>query len=311
MKRRDFIKTSFLGAAGLAYSPSYIAQGIREKEWIHLSILHTNDMHSHVDPFPINHPKYPGQGGLERRASLINKVRSVKDNVLLLDAGDIFQGTPYFNFYKGEVEYKAMNLMGYDATTIGNHDFDNGIEGLNNMLPQAQFKCINANYNLSDTIISDKVIPHYIFERSGLKIGVFGVGVALEGLVLPSLYGNTQYLNPLSVANKQATFLKEEKKCDLVVCLSHLGYKYKTRQISDVILAQQSKDIDIIIGGHTHTFLEKPTEIKNSINKKVLINQVGWAGLQLGRIEIGIKKEFNQKNANKKILFFHKKNILV
>ncbi|MBL4651352.1 MAG: metallophosphatase [Flavobacteriales bacterium] len=266
------------------------------KEIIKLTVLHTNDMHSHIDPFPLNDPKYPGLGGIEKRAALINNIRSKEENILLLDAGDVFQGTPYFNMYGGELEFKLMSKMGYDACTIGNHDFDNGLEGLKKMIPHANFPFINCNYDFSNTLLDRSVIPHKIFYKSGLKIGVFGIGVELEGLVDLKNYGETKYLDPLEISNEKAKYLKKVEKCHLVICLSHLGHSYRSRKISDLVLAEKSKNIDLIIGGHTHTFLDKPIEIKNQARKKILVTQVGWAGIRLGRIdyEIHLKSDSNK-----------------
>ncbi|MGE0560748.1 MAG: bifunctional UDP-sugar hydrolase/5'-nucleotidase [Flavobacteriales bacterium] len=285
--RRKFIKQSLLAGGGLlalnAIPLSSFA--LKDNKCTQITILHTNDVHSHIEPFPNNDPKHPNLGGAARRAALINKIRSEEQHVLLLDAGDVFQGTPYFNKYLGELDFKLMSLMQYDAATIGNHDFDNGIEGLKNMLPHASFPFINSNYDLSNTTLYNDVLKHKTFIKDNIKIGVFGLGVELDGLVSKNLYKETVYLNPIEIANQKATFLKEEEKCDLVICLSHLGYSYKSNTVSDLILAEKTQNIDLIIGGHTHTFLEKPTEIKNLVQKKVLVNQVGWAGIFLGRVD--------------------------
>lgn len=297
LNRRDFIKSIGITGTGLMLSPSYLLGAVKNKEVVKLTILHTNDMHSHINPFPMNDPKHPGLGGMERRAALIKQVRSQEENVLLLDAGDVFQGTPYFNLYGGELEFKLMSKMGYDACTIGNHDFDNGLEGLKKMMPHANFPFINSNYDFSNTILDKSTIPHKIFEKQGLKIGVFGIGVELEGLVDKRNYGETKYLDPVSIANKKAGQLKNELNCHLVVCLSHLGHSYKTNKVSDIVLAEETKHIDLIIGGHTHTFLDTPVEVKNKKNKKVLVTQVGWAGIRLGRVDYVIHKKTKENSS--------------
>lgn len=288
--RRTFIKQSFLGGVSLlgAAALNPLSAAIFKKNHTKITILHTNDVHSHIDPFPSNDPKYPNMGGAAKRAALIEQIRTEEKNVLLLDAGDIFQGTPYFNMYGGELEFKLMSLMKYDAATIGNHDFDNGIEGLNNMLPHANFPFLNVNYDFSNTILNDKIAPYKTIEKENVKIGIFGVGVELAGLVDKKLYAETQYNNPIIAANNTAKHLKHNENCHLIICLSHLGYAYKSNKVSDIVLAQETKDIDLIIGGHTHTFLDKPTKVKNKANKITLINQVGWAGLYLGRIDFYI-----------------------
>jgi len=286
MKRRDFIQktaisSAFLGLGGLSLS-SFSSVSTK-----HLTILHTNDVHSYIDPFPENHPKNPNMGGVARRAALIEQIRKENPNVLLLDAGDIFQGTPYFNYFGGEIEFKLMSMMKYDLATIGNHDFDNGIDGLYNQLPNASFEFVNANYDLKNTILDGHIKPYKIFNKNGIKVGIFGLGVELEGLVDKRNYKEAVYINPVEIAQDMTKILKHEQKCDLVICLSHLGYQYKNEpdKISDTKLATLTKDIDLIIGGHTHTFLDKPTVLKNADGKDVIVNQVGCYGLNLGRID--------------------------
>ena len=286
MKRRDFIQktaisSAFLGLGGLSLS-SFSSVNTK-----HLTILHTNDVHSYIDPFPENHPKNPNMGGVARRAALIEQIRKENSNVLLLDAGDIFQGTPYFNYFGGEIEFKLMSMMKYDLATIGNHDFDNGIDGLYNQLPNASFSFVNANYDLKNTILDGHIKPYKIFHKNGIKVGIFGLGVELEGLVDKRNYKEAVYNNPVEITQDMTRILKHEQKCDLVICLSHLGYQYKNDpdKISDTKLATLTKDIDLIIGGHTHTFLDKPTILKNTDGKDVIVNQVGCYGLNLGRID--------------------------
>lgn len=295
MKRRDFIQkttasTALLTLGGLGLS-SFKTVDIK-----HITILHTNDVHSYIDSFPADDPKNPNMGGVAKRAAIISAIRNENPNVLLLDAGDIFQGTPYFNYYGGELEFKLMSMMKYDAATIGNHDFDNGLEGLYAQLPHAQFDFINANYDFKNTVMDGFTKPYKIFTINGIKIGVFGIGIELEGLVDKKNYKETVYNDPLTVSQDMARILKQENKCDLVICLSHIGYKYsyEPNKISDLKLAATTKDIDLIIGGHTHTFLDKPTLVKNIEGKDVLVNQVGCYGLNLGRIDF-----YFETNANK------------
>jgi 5'-nucleotidase len=204
-----------------------------------------------------------------------------------LDAGDIFQGTPYFNYYGGELEFKLMSMMEYDASTIGNHDFDNGVAGLYAQMPHAKFEFLSANYDFKNTLMDGIAKPYKIFNKNGIKVGVFGIGIELDGLVDKKNYLETRYNNPVETAQEMTRILKEEHKCDLIICLSHLGYNYKNEptRICDLQLAAVTKDIDLIIGGHTHTFLDKPTVTKNSIGNDVLVNQVGCYGINLGRID--------------------------
>lgn len=283
MKRRRFIKNSIYGSLGGSLILNSLS--CEKKNFKKITILHTNDVHSHIEPFPKDHSKFPNMGGFERRSTLINNIRLKNPNTLLLDAGDVFQGTPYFNFYGGELEFKLMSMLKYDAMTIGNHDFDNGIDGLNSQLPKASFDIISSNYDFSNTILENKIkrTKTYIFDE--VKIGVFGLGIELKGLVSDELYKETKYLDPVEISNDITDYLKNEEKCDLIICLSHLGFKYKKNKISDFILAQKTKDIDLIIGGHTHTFMDKPTITKNKIGNDVIINQVGCFGVYLGKID--------------------------
>jgi 5'-nucleotidase len=260
-----------------------------------LTILHTNDTHSRIDPFPMDGSRNQGLGGVAARSALISKIRREEENVLLFDAGDIFQGTPYFNIYKGEPEIKAMAAMQYDATTIGNHDFDAGMDNLAMQLNRhASFPMIVCNYDFNGTPMENHHIPYKIFKKGGLKIGVLGVGVELNGLVPANLYGTTQYLDPIQKANEYADLLKK-KDCDLVICLSHLGYKYDNNKVSDLVLGRETNNIDLIIGGHTHTFLDAPVVVKNKLGEDVIVNQVGFAGINLGRLDF----EFSEKRRKK------------
>lgn len=286
MKRRSFIKNITQSGVAL-YAGPWLAGAMTAPETVKLTILHTNDVHSRLDPFPKDGSRNSGKGGAARRAALIKNIRAEEENVLLLDAGDIFQGTPYFNFFGGEIEMKVMSQMGYDAATIGNHDFDGGVDGLVSQLKHCSFPLLSANYDFSDTALNGQTQPVQIFDKGGLKIGVFGLGIKLDGLVPEELYKGTRYLDPLSAARDQASYLKNERKCDYVICLSHLGYKYRNEnKPSDHILASQSTDIDMIIGGHTHTFLARPTLLNNRNDEPVIVNQVGWGGLYLGRIDV-------------------------
>ncbi|UUC45384.1 metallophosphoesterase [Flavobacterium cerinum] len=304
MKRREFLKGTLASSAlvtvgGLSLSSFTNAPDIKK-----LTILHTNDVHSHIDPFPATDPKNPNMGGVARRASLIQEIRKENPNVLLLDAGDIFQGTPYFNYYGGELEFKLMSMLQYDLATMGNHDFDNGIDGFYAQLPHAKFDFVSANYDFKNTVLDGIVKPYKIFVKDGIKIGVFGLGVELQGLVDKKLYKETVYNDPVETANEMTRILKHEQKCDLVICLSHIGFKYNNEpeRICDVLLARRTKDIDLIIGGHTHTFLTKPVIEKNRDGKEVLINQVGCYGINLGRIDFYFDADKTKSHSGKSIV---------
>lgn len=293
--RRDFLKKLGLLSASLVASPVLALEASRGIE--KLTILHTNDVHSRIDPFPMDGSRNAGLGGVARRSTLITKIRQEEEHVLLLDAGDIFQGTPYFNLYGGELELKLMSELGYDGATLGNHDFDNGVEGFAKQMHHAHFPIICSNYDFTSTALEGKTIPYKIFKKGKLRIGVIGIGIELEGLVEKKNYGETIYLDPVIQSNKYATLLKEEEKCDLVICLSHLGYKYKEKKISDQVLATQSKNIDLIIGAHTHTFMQQPDVMKNSEGKEIKIFQVGFAGINLGRIDYYFERSKNRKSS--------------
>lgn len=269
-------------AAAALVSPSLISM---KKQPLKLVILHTNDTHSNIDPFPKNHAKFPDKGGVSRRAKLIQSIRDQHEHVLLLDAGDVFQGTPYFNKFKGVLEMKVMQEMGYDAMTMGNHDFDIGIEGFVHAKQHASFPIVNCNYNFEQTLLKGQVSTSIVLKKAGRKIGVTGVGIDLNGLVANSQTKGLVYNDPISAVQREVNNLRRNG-CDLVVCLSHLGFEYAESKVSDRVLAENTSGIDIIIGGHTHTFLEKGVILQNKEGKSVVINQVGYGGLQLGRIEV-------------------------
>lgn len=302
MNRKSFLKTLGGGTLALSLTPDFIFANslkiVDENSPYRLTVLHTNDQHSRIEPFDASNARNPNQGGVARRASLIEQIRSKEKNVLLLDSGDIFQGTPYFNMFGSELELKLMSMMGYDAGTMGNHDFDNGLDGFLKVLPNAQFPFICSNYDFKNTILDGKTHPFKIFKKGGIKVGIFGLGINLDGLVGKKQYQETQYINPVDVAQHYSNYLKKDKKCDLVICLSHLGYEYKNEEnlISDRKLVAQTENIDLILGGHTHTFLPEPQSVQNRQGKNVLINQVGFAGLLLGRIDFYFDKNKNIKN---------------
>lgn len=303
MKRRDFIQKTVAGSALLTVGGLSLSS-FNTLETKHITILHTNDVHSHIDPFPADHPRNANMGGVARRANLIESIRKENPNVLLLDAGDIFQGTPYFNYYGGELEFKLMSMLNYDLATMGNHDFDNGLEGFYAQLPHAKFDFVSANYDFKNTMLDGIVKPYKTFKKDGIKIGVFGLGIELEGLVDKKNYKETVYKSPVETAQEMTRILKTQEKCDLIICLSHIGYTYKNEpnKVSDLNLAAQTKDIDLIIGGHTHTFLDKPTIVKNLDGIDTLVNQVGCYGINLGRIDFYFDKDKNKSNFGRTIV---------
>lgn len=302
MNRKQFLTTLGGGTLAMTLAPSFLMaenfSALNLASEYQLTILHTNDQHSRIEPFDSSYTRNPNQGGFARRAALIQKIRSQESNVLLLDSGDTFQGTPYFNFFGGELEFKLMSMMGYDASTMGNHDFDNGLKGFKKVRPVANFPFLCSNYDFKNTILEGETEKYKIFNKNGIKVGIFGIGIQLEGLVGKKDYGETEYLDPIEIAQHYSDFLRNEKKCDMVICLSHIGYDYQDdrKKISDKILAANTDGIDLILGGHTHTFLPEPQSFMNKSGKNVLVNQVGWAGLLLGKITFYFDKNKNVKN---------------
>ena len=257
---------------------------------IKLVILHTNDTHSQVEPTENSNLKTADMGGYARRMGVIEKIRSEEKNVLLFDTGDFSQGTPYFNFFNGRVEIDALNRMQYDAGTLGNHEFDNGIDTLAVILQKARFPMISSNYEVDNTPIKNQIQPYLILKKFGLKIGIMALNVDPKSLIIESNYRGLVYRDPIEKAQELSAFLKNKKKCDLVICLSHLGSDSTSVDVNDFTVAHQTKHIDIILGGHSHSLLEN-VKTNNANGKKVIISQMGKSGLYLGRIDLELKKK--------------------
>lgn len=253
-----------------------------------LFIFHTNDTHSRLEPMDVNSSdKFAGLGGFVRRATAVDSLRKVHPDMLLFDAGDFSQGTPYYNMYKGEVEVLLMNEMKYDAGTIGNHEFDFGLENMARLFKMAKYPIVCANYNFKGTVLENIVKPYVVIERAGLKIGVFGLSPRLEGLVSSYNCEGVTYLAPVQVANEIALKLKKDEKVDLVVCISHLGLKPSAlNQDSDQVLVRNTSNIDLVIGGHSHTFMDQPEIVLNKEGKSVPISQMGKNGVYLGMFKV-------------------------
>jgi 5'-nucleotidase len=256
-----------------------------------ITIIHTNDTHSQIDPFPVEDRQYPGQGGVARRATLVKRVRDDNPNTLLIDAGDSFQGTPYFNFYKGEVEYRAMSGIGYDVGTLGNHEFDNGVAALAVAMKFASFDFVSSNYDVRGTVLEKRVKRYVVRELAGVRIGLFGLGVSPTGLITPDNFQGITYQDPVEASRSVIKILKETERCHLIVCMSHLGY-YKVpkgNEIGDTQVAAQVDGIDFIASGHTHTFMKQPVVQKQPSGKDTIIFQVGKSGINLGRVDFTIR----------------------
>ncbi len=214
----------------------------------------------------------------------IEQVRKENKNVLLFDAGDFLQGTPYFNLFKGKVETEAMNMMRYDAVTLGNHEFDYGLEALEKVVRRAKFPIISSNYDFSGTPLNNLIKPYLIFKKDGVKIGVIAINIQPKGLIASGNYDGMKFLQPERVANELALKLKTTDRCDMVICLSHLGYT------ADKRLVEQTRNIDIIIGGHSHTNMKTPDMLKNIDNKDVMVFQTAGRGIYVGRIDVELEK---------------------
>lgn len=269
----------------ILYFVFLLSLAMQAKDLRKIVILHTNDTHSQIEPFSKNAVRHPDMGGYARRAGVIDSIRKAEETVFLFDDGDFCQGTPYFNMYGGRIEVQGFNRMNYDCVTLGNHEFDNGMDSLAMMLDLAEFPVVASNYDVNRSILKNKVLPWIIIERNGVKVGVLSSNVNPDGLIMKESIKGVKYKDPIKVANKYSKFLKEKEKCDLVVCLSHLGSDSTETVVNDFQLARQSKNIDIILGGHSHTLLENVKTL-NSLGQPVLIAQMGRSGLFLGKVEV-------------------------
>src|SRR5918996_1322392 len=280
INRRKFLSSSAVFGAALVTSPRSFAFNADE---IVITILHTNDTHSQIDPLPAN-DRNAGKGGVARRATLVKKIRKENPNTLLVDAGDVLQGTPYFNFFKGEVEYKAMSAIGYDIGTLGNHEFDNGVEALAAALKFANFDLVSSNYDVKGTVLEGRVKPYVVKTVGGIRVGLFGLGISPVALITPENFKGITYIDPVLAARDVVKKLREEERCALVVCMSHLGY-HEDNQRGDSFVASQIDGIDFIASGHTHTFMQEPVTQTQPCGAKTLIFQVGRSGIYVGRVD--------------------------
>jgi 5'-nucleotidase len=281
INRRNFLTTSAAFGATLVGFPRTLLEASAAETVI--TILHTNDTHSQIDPLPPN-DRNAGKGGVARRATLVKRVRKENPNTLLLDAGDVLQGTPYFNFYKGEVEYKAMSAIGYDAGTLGNHEFDNGLEALAAALKFANFDIVSANYDVKGTVLEDRVKRYVVKTAGGIRVGLFGLGISPTALITPANFKGVTFIDPVIAAREVVKKLREEERCSLIVCMSHLGY-HEDGKRGNSMLASQVDGIDFIASGHTHLFMEQPVTATQPCGAKTLIFEVGKSGIYVGRVD--------------------------
>lgn len=258
----------------------------------HLEVLHTNDTHSCIMPLNPNlaDTAVAGRGGFLRRVAMIKEERAKNPDLLLIDSGDFSQGSPFYTMFKGDVEVGLMNLMGYDAATIGNHEFDFGMENMARIFKMAKFPVVCANYDFTGTCVEGLVKPYVIIKRNGLKIGLFGLSPQLEGLVDLSKCKGVTYLDPVEVGNRVAAELKHDKKCDVVICVSHLGW-LRPDEMGDQKLLASSKDIDLVLGGHSHSYFKDLRYVNNADGKAVPVDQNGKNAMYVGKLTLSFDKK--------------------
>lgn len=258
----------------------------------HLEVLHTNDTHSCIMPLNPNlaDTAVAGRGGFLRRVAMIKEERAKNPDLLLIDSGDFSQGSPFYTMFKGDVEVGLMNLMGYDAVTIGNHEFDFGLENMARIFKMAKFPVVCANYDFTGTCVEGLVKPYVIIKRNGLKIGLFGLSPQLEGLVDLSKCKGVTYLDPIEVGNRVAAELKHDKKCDVVICVSHLGW-LRPDEMGDQKLLASSKDIDLVLGGHSHSYFKALRYVNNADGKAVPVDQNGKNAMYVGKLTLSFDKK--------------------
>lgn len=258
----------------------------------HLEVLHTNDTHSCIMPLNPNlaDTAVAGRGGFLRRVAMIKEERAKNPDLLLIDSGDFSQGSPFYTMFKGDVEVGLMNLMGYDAVTIGNHEFDFGLANMARIFKMAKFPVVCANYDFTGTCVEGLVKPYVIIKRNGLKIGLFGLSPQLEGLVDLSKCKGVTYLDPVEVGNRVAAELKHDKKCDVVICVSHLGW-LRPDEMGDQKLLASSKDIDLVLGGHSHSYFKALRYVNNANGKAVPVDQNGKNAMYVGKLTLSFDKK--------------------
>jgi len=292
-------RRAFLASLGAATVASHLPlRGSEPTASGRITLLHTNDTHSRIEPFGPGNGAISGLGGMARRATLVKQLRQQLGPVLLLDAGDTFQGTPYFNRYKGRLDYELMRMVGYDAGTLGNHDFDNGVDLLVDAMASMEqlkhsnppFAFVNCNYDFKGApALGKRVRPYLIREFPGLRVGLTGVGVAFAGLVAPKNHEGIGWRDPYDSLRPVVERLREVEKVDLVVVLSHLGYNLNGSAPDDLQMPGRVPGIDAIIGGHSHTFLETPTRVPQA-RGETLVSQVGFGGVNLGRMDFALSR---------------------
>ncbi|MFH1807323.1 MAG: metallophosphatase [Pseudomonadota bacterium] len=287
--RRRFLHGLAAGAGSVVAGPLIRVARASEPVVGTVTLLHTNDTHSRIDPFPEGSGRHANRGGVARRTSLIRRVREVWPETLVLDGGDFFQGTPYFNRFKGEIEVKTLQAMGYDAVCIGNHDFDLGVEGLVAAMKHGRFPLLNANYEIQNPALRPLVKPYIVKQLGAVRVGVFGLGVALDGLVNPKQCQGVSYRDPVAAARAAVEELRVDHGAHMVVAVSHLGFNGVLGEPGDQDWPREVKGVDYVVGGHTHTFLDAPRGVRYGRGGwETLVMQVGFAGINVGRADFDI-----------------------
>ena len=282
MRRLTLIALSFI-----IYHLSFSPAGAQTQ----LTILHTNDTHSTILPLGRNlaDTMLADRGGYLRRIAMLNEERQKDPQLLLFDSGDFSQGSAFYSMFEGDVEIGLMNQMKYDAVTIGNHEFDFGLDNMIRLFKMAQFPIVCSNYDFADTELKDLVKPYVVLKRRGVKIGVFALCPPLEGLVFTKNYGPLRFLDPVEVTNQMVDILRNQKKCDYVICLSHLGWQVS--EYPDNRFIEQTRGVDLVLGGHTHTYFDELQYENNADGRPIPVDQNGKHAVFVGKLLLTFNKK--------------------
>ena len=268
-----------------------LAVSVVAKAQKQIVILHTNDTHSTIEPVS----KYSkvkeaaGKAGCVRRATMVKQLREQNPDILLFDSGDFSQGSTFYTMYKGDVEVGLMNIMGYDAATIGNHEFDFGLDNLARLARQAKFPIVCSNCDFTGTPCQDVIKKYCVVVRDGVRIGVFGLTPKIEGLVMKENIAGVKYIDPIQATKEMVSVLRDKERCDIVVCLSHLGWKLAPEYIDDQVLISSTTGIDIVLGGHSHTYMKEMEWVDNAEGKSIPVDQNGKHGAFVGKITLRLE----------------------
>ena len=294
MKRNLYIYNKVVTRLVMGLLPFYLfafspldADAKKHKQ---LVILHTNDTHSTIFPVKqnIDDKEIAGRGGYLRRVNMLKEQRQQHPDLLLFDSGDFSQGSGYYTLFKGEVEIGLMNQMGYDAVTIGNHEFDFGLDNLARIFRMANFPIVCSNYDCKGTVLEGLVKPYITLKRNGVKIGVFALSPALKGLVFDGNCQGITYLDPAETAQKYIDILRKQEKCDVVICISHLGWKES--EYTDEMLLKGIEGCDLVLGGHTHTYMKQLEYAPDKTGKLIPVDQNGKHGAFIGKLLLNLEK---------------------